>query len=91
MKLLWVTWFILNINHAIDTGKYQDISLEEVKEHIDAGDLLPYLRERLGDDVDFSTPQGEDAAVLNAMLNDQLEIFSGRERRKQGIVNSEGN
>ncbi len=26
MKLLWVTYFILNINAAIDTGKYQDIS-----------------------------------------------------------------
>ena len=35
MKLLWVTYFILNINAAIDTGKYQDISVEEVEDHID--------------------------------------------------------
>ncbi len=48
MKLLWVTYFILNINAAIDTGKYQDISVEEVEDHIDGGDLIPYLRERLG-------------------------------------------
>ena len=43
MKLLWVTYFILNINAAIDTGKYQNISVEEVEGHIDGGDLIPYF------------------------------------------------
>lgn len=88
MKLLWATWFILNINHAIDTGKYQGISIDEVEEHIDEGDLLPWLRERLGDDVDLSVPEDEDERELNERLKELLEGYRGQERRKWGVENS---
>ena len=54
MRLGFLQCFIYQINAAIDTGKYQDISIAEVKEHIKEGDLLPYLERTLGDDVDLS-------------------------------------
>ena len=38
----------------IDSGKYQDISVDEIKDHIDIGDLLPYLENRFGRDIDLS-------------------------------------
>ncbi len=88
MKLLWVTYFILNINGAIETGKYQDVSVEEVEEHIDGGGLIPYLRERLGGDLDLSFLKEQDAQELNAKLNDILAAQRGNERRKWGIEKS---
>ena len=54
MRLGFLQCFIYQINTAIDTGKYQDISIAEVKEHIKEGDLLPYLKHTFGDDVDLS-------------------------------------
>jgi hypothetical protein len=54
MKLIYLTHFILNLNAAIDTGKYQDISLAKVGEHIEKGDLLRWLKKRLGNDIDLS-------------------------------------
>ncbi len=88
MKLLWVTYFILNINAAIDTGKYQDISVAEVEDHIDGGDLISYLRERLEGDLDLTFIKEPDALELNAKLNDILVAQRGNERRKWGIENS---
>ncbi len=88
MKLLWVTWFIQNINMAIDTGKYQDIPIEEVENHIEEGDLLSWLRVRLNGDVDLSVPTNEDERDLVAKLQELLESYRSQERRKFGIKNS---
>lgn len=50
MKLSYLSCFIFVLNAAVDTGKYQDISIEEVEKHIEKGDLLDYLKNKLGDD-----------------------------------------
>ena len=38
-----LTGIIIWINALIDTGEFDDITLEAVKEHIVAGDILQYL------------------------------------------------
>jgi len=88
MKIYHLTYFIYTINAAIDTGKYQDISIEEVEEHIENGDLIPYLRERLKGDVDLSIYDPELSAKLNEELASILGGYKGQERRKWGISNS---
>lgn len=54
MTLVKLTLLILHLNHAIDTGKYQDISVEEAEDHIRAGDLFVWLQDKLGNDIDLS-------------------------------------
>lgn len=84
MNLAYLVTFIYEINGAIDTGKYQDISIEEVEEHIEKGDLLPFLKDRFGEDVDLSlfdlAPNGIKLAdELNTKLQNYLETLKGFE------------
>lgn len=51
MKLDDLLHFVLCINAAVDTGKYQNISVEDVEGHIEKGDLLSYLKNQLGDNA----------------------------------------
>jgi len=88
MKLIYLTLFISELSAAIDTGKYQDVSIEEVEEHIANGDLFPYLRRRLKGDVDLSLFKPEIATRINADLLSLLEGYAGQERRKWGISNN---
>ena len=47
MKLNYLVYVILKLNIALDSGKYQDVSMEEAREHIDAGDLVAWLNQRV--------------------------------------------
>jgi hypothetical protein len=87
LTLSGLTAFLFEINAAIDTGKYADVSVDEVEDHIERGDLLPYLRARLGDDIDLSRIDDEREAVLGAWLIDILNGNKGRESRKWGVRN----
>jgi hypothetical protein len=41
MRLNHFTNIILELNAALDTGKYDDIPTLEARQHIEAGDLIP--------------------------------------------------
>lgn len=88
MKLGFLTYFIGEMNAAIDTGKHQDISIEEVERHIENGDLIPYLKDRLKGDVDLSLYDAALSVELNEKLVDILAAYKGQERRKWGVSNS---
>ncbi len=45
MKHTAVTLLILQLNKLIDTGKYDDFTIEEVHSHIDDGTILQFLRD----------------------------------------------
>lgn len=88
LTLSGITAFLFEMNAAIDTGRYADLSVEEVEDHIEDGDLLDFLRTRLGDDVDLSMIDDERATALTAWLFDILGGYKGRESRKWGVRNS---
>ncbi len=54
MLLHSLTYLASQLTSQIDSGKYKDISIDDIKEHIDTGDLLSYLKEKLGSDIDLS-------------------------------------
>ncbi len=70
----------VSINAAIDTGKYQDISVEEVEDHIDGGDLIPYLRERLEGDFDLSFVNGSTSYLNRRALGRQQPVEAHPDR-----------
>ena len=42
----FLTLMLFNLSSMLDSGKHDDISLEEVKEHVRLGDLIRFLNER---------------------------------------------
>jgi len=42
----FLTLMIFNLSSLLDSGKHDDISLEDVREHARAGDLIPFLNDR---------------------------------------------
>lgn len=88
--LTGLTCLLMQINAAIDTGKYGDVSILEVQAHIEKGDLLAFLTERLGDDVDLGLYGPHHEAVLHVWLLDILDANIGQEAghwwiRKSGL------
>lgn len=49
IRVLDLTQLIFWVNAAVDTGRYEDVTVEELSEKVDDGTILPYLEERLAD------------------------------------------
>lgn len=49
-----LTLLIHQINHLLDTGRYDTITLEDVTSHIEDGSILQFLKQRADEDVDLS-------------------------------------
>lgn len=93
VKLTPLTYMILAINHLIDTGKYNDISIDDIEKKIDDGTILNYLKEKAGNDIDLSLilngttyPGFENFYIEN--LQSLYNAYSGNERRKWLVENS---
>ena len=74
----------------LDSGKHDDISLKDVKEHLDAGDLIQFLNRRAKQDdgtFDNGFSEAEPTFIdwYLARLKDNAKVLEGRERRKYGI------
>ena len=88
MKLINLTYPIIEINAAIDTGKYNDISVDEIKEHIEIGDVFSHISELAGEDIDLSLLDDEVSAEITEALRDILYALGNQARRKWGVENS---
>jgi len=84
MTLNKLTFIILELNSALDTGKYDDLSLSEASHHIDARAVLPWLESRVPE-MDLSILSEEDADEYQAGLTDIFGGYAGAERRKWGV------
>lgn len=92
MKHTALTLLILQLNSLLDTGKYDDISIEEVHEQIDNGNILRFLQERAGDDIDLSIHLNTDVygdfeRFYVEYLQSIYHAYAGNERRKWGVEN----
>ena len=86
--------FLIDINHAIDTGKYK-LSVEEIEEVIENGKLLLFLKRELGDDIDLSlwgpeySQQEEKDIGINLWKNAQ-QYKNELTERLQSLLNAYG-
>jgi len=81
-----------DLSSMLDSGKHDDISLEEVKQHARSGDLIPFLNERAkrarADDTfdnGFSESQPKFIDWYVAQIRDNCEVMDGSERGNYGI------
>ena len=86
MKLNYLVYVILKLNIALDSGKYQDVSMEEAREHIDAGDLVAWLNQRVPE-AHLGALSEAHLAELQAGLAFMQAEYRGLER-KWGVINS---
>jgi len=84
MRLTNLTYIALELNAALDTGKYDDIPMQEASRHIEAGDIVPWLRDNV-EDADLGLLVGDLAGEYQSALADIYTANAGRERRKWGV------
>ncbi|MDE0052761.1 MAG: hypothetical protein OXP28_05680 [Gammaproteobacteria bacterium] len=91
VQLLYLTLLILHYNSLIDSGKYDDITISDVHEHIETGTVLRFITERAGTDVDLSlhfSAKAADQSFEQYYARYLRAIFygsAGNERRKWGV------
>lgn len=92
MKHSALTLLILQLNALLDTGRYDDITIDEVKGRIEDGSILRFLRDRAGKDIDLSF-QFETKSYANferfyvTYLQGINNAYGGGESRKWGVEN----
>jgi predicted RNA-binding Zn-ribbon protein involved in translation (DUF1610 family) len=88
VRLSHLTHLILELNAALDRGRYAEVSLAEVAQHIHDMDLFPWLRERFAGTMDLGLLCEDTAQQINERLKDILLVHGSRVRRKWGIQNN---
>lgn len=83
MSITTLTFIAFYLNAAMDSGRYDDLLIGEIKKEIENGTIFDFLRQRLGNDLDFSILRKTDEAELLAEWQDILMAVN--ERRKMGI------
>lgn len=79
MRISQLTHLLFYLNGALGSGKYDHISIEQVKERIDHGTIFNFLASALNDDLDLSILEEADKASL---LNEWREMLDIREGKK---------
>lgn len=89
MKVTHLTLMILEINAIIDSGKHDNITIQEMENHISTGDVIAFLKTRCVGSCDLSwvpsASEFETDYILR--LQDILGAYAGSERRKWGVEN----
>ena len=93
MKLNRLTLLILELNALLDSGKYAQISIDDVRAHISPGTVLQFLKSAAGSDIDLSLHMGEHDNIgfeqeYSRQLKSICESYGGNEMRKWGVENS---
>lgn len=92
MQHTYLTLLILQLNKLVDTGKYDDITIEEVHQHIDEGTILEFLKRRGEDDIDLSfhlypNASSDFKTFYIKQLQSIYDAYAGDEKRKWGVEN----
>ena len=92
IKLTALTLIILELNHLIDSGKYDQITIEDAHKAIEQKCIIPFLTESTKGDSDFNLygADGPYASFVEYYHEQMYQIYggyAGNERRKWGIEN----
>ena len=91
----FLTLMIFNLSSLLDSGKHDDISLEDVNEHVHAGDLIPFLNDRakrVKDTFDNGSFEVEPRFVdwYGTQLRDISNIMDAEHARRKYRIESRG-
>jgi len=85
LHIVSLTDALFMLNGAIDAGRSEGVTLQEVHAHLEEGDLVEHLEQRLG--VQFSGVRSgtEQNKLFIEALKYVRDVIDGRERRKFGV------
>jgi hypothetical protein len=84
VEIVWLTHLIFRLNAAIDSGKHDAISLEEVISEIRSGSILDFLEQRLAEPLSL-LPTSARVELVEALQ--RFELTTRFARRKFGVQN----
>lgn len=92
MDVTALTLLILRINSLIDSGKYNDITISDVHAAIESKELLRFIKNKCGSDIDLSihldsTVYRDFESFYEQRINQIYGGYAGDERRKWGVEN----
>ena len=92
VRLTALTLLILKINALIDTGEFDDITINEVREWIETKSILPTLDHRAKEYADFSSYRSEGpytafVAFYHERMAEIAEAYAGDEKRRWMVEN----
>ena len=64
MKISTYTFIAFQLNGALGSGRYNDITIEQIKNELGSGHIFKYLEARLGDDLDLSLLNSNERKIL---------------------------
>lgn len=85
MKAYKYRFLLWQLIAALDSGKYNSLSISEVKRHADAGTISAAVIDRFGGDADFSIFEPKDWADINETWSSIANAVDAR--RKFGVEN----
>ncbi len=85
MKAYKLQSLIWEFNALLDTGKYDDIAVDDVKHHARAETISAFLTDRFGEEIELDVMEPQDWADLNAEWQRFANVID--EGRKMGIEN----
>ena len=83
MEISKLTFVGFDLNGALGSGKYNDITIEDMKEKIRKRTVFSYLQQKLRDDIDLSILTDEDKKEFNDEWIDLVEAID--EKRKMAV------
>jgi hypothetical protein len=85
----FIAMILFGLSAMLDTGKHDDITLNDVKEHASKSDLIEFLNRRAGGKFEMGICEMHPAFARWYVQNiqDNCTAMSGRERRKYAIEN----
>lgn len=86
MKITKLTLLAFELNAALDTGKYNDISCQEITDQIEQETIFNFLESQLQGDIDLSL---HDDADRQELMKEWLDFFLAIDApRKFGVKNN---
>jgi hypothetical protein len=85
MRITNLTFLGFYLNGAIDSGKYDDITCEQVRTAIEKRTIFDFLNAHLGIDIDLSI---FDVKKRKELEEEWYEMLAIRARKKFGVENN---
>lgn len=71
-----LTCALRDLNSSLDTGAAENVTFHEINDHLDRGNLIEHLQERLGRSFSTVRPEVEQGKLLIEGLTQQERLFS---------------
>lgn len=83
------TFLVIKMNQLLDNEELRDkLSFDQVRDEVAAGNIIQFLRDIFGDDIDLSLFNEKNESEFNKAMTEISLNLLDRESRKFGVQNN---